>query len=61
MEIKEEYTKDIVENTLADYISQPLKRNRNSTMPKYNRFFPIDDKGFGNERRRHNYHFTVEI
>jgi fibro-slime domain-containing protein len=24
-------------------------------------FFPIDDKGFGNQGRPHNYHFTTEI
>ncbi len=24
-------------------------------------FFPIDDLGFGNEGRRHNYHFTLEL
>jgi fibro-slime domain-containing protein len=24
-------------------------------------FFPIDDQGFGNEGRAHNYHFTTEI
>jgi fibro-slime domain-containing protein len=24
-------------------------------------FFPIDDQGFGNEGREHNYHFTLEL
>ncbi|WP_437964768.1 fibro-slime domain-containing protein [Sorangium sp. So ce260] len=24
-------------------------------------FFPIDEKGFGNERRQHNFHFTFEL
>ncbi|MCG5055582.1 MAG: fibro-slime domain-containing protein [Myxococcales bacterium] len=24
-------------------------------------FFPLDDKGFGNQKRIHNYHFTTEI
>ncbi len=26
-----------------------------------NAFFPIDDRGFGNETRNHNFHFTTEI
>ena len=24
-------------------------------------FFPVDDKGFGNQNRNHNFHFTTEL
>jgi len=35
---------------------------RNGVLTFHSRaFFPLDDKGFGNEGNPHNYHFTTEV
>ncbi|WP_437639849.1 fibro-slime domain-containing protein [Sorangium sp. So ce854] len=58
----DQWFRDVPDVNTAVQISIPLADNGNGTSTYDSPdFFPIDDMGFGNEDRRHNYHFTLEL
>ncbi|XYI01764.1 fibro-slime domain-containing protein [Sorangium sp. So ce1128] len=58
----DQWFRDVAEVNTAIQVSIPLSDNGNGTSTYDNPdFFPIDDMGFGNEGRPHNYHFTLEL
>ncbi|WP_437784977.1 fibro-slime domain-containing protein [Sorangium sp. So ce1097] len=58
----DQWFRDVPDVNTAIQISIPLVDNGNGTSTyDSSDFFPIDDMGFGNEDRRHNYHFTLEL
>ncbi|WP_437296851.1 fibro-slime domain-containing protein [Sorangium sp. So ce426] len=58
----DQWFRDVADVNTAVQISIPLADNGNGTSTYDSTdFFPIDDMGFGNEDRSHNYHFTLEL
>ncbi|WP_437290747.1 fibro-slime domain-containing protein [Sorangium sp. So ce406] len=58
----DQWFRDVPDVNTAIQISISLTDNGNGTSTYDNSdFFPIDDMGFGNEDRSHNYHFTLEL
>ncbi|AUX41947.1 uncharacterized protein SOCE26_033720 [Sorangium cellulosum] len=58
----DQWFRDVPDVNMAVQVSIPLTSNGDGTSTYDNPdFFPIDDQGFGNEERRHNYHFTLEL
>ncbi|KYF67651.1 fibro-slime domain-containing protein [Sorangium cellulosum] len=58
----DQWFRDVPDVNTAIQISISLTDNGNGTSTYDDTdFFPIDDMGFGNEERRHNYHFTLEL
>jgi fibro-slime domain-containing protein len=55
--------RDVPENRRLTTTIQLLPREDEPEIFVYNdrSFFPIDDQGFGNQGRSHNYHFTLEV
>ncbi len=47
-------------NTSLNYSIELTRTNNASVSFLANEFFPIDNEGFGNEDRDHNFHFTME-
>ncbi|WP_437737087.1 fibro-slime domain-containing protein [Sorangium sp. So ce1335] len=58
----DQWFRDVPDVNTAVQISIPLADNGDGTSTyDSSDFFPIDDMGFGNEERLHNYHFTLEL
>ncbi|WP_437941288.1 fibro-slime domain-containing protein [Sorangium sp. So ce341] len=58
----DQWFRDVPDVNTAIQVSIPLVSDGNGTSTYDNpAFFPIDEMGFGNEDRRHNYHFTLEL
>ncbi|WP_438029462.1 fibro-slime domain-containing protein [Sorangium sp. So ce233] len=58
----DQWFRDVPDVNTAIQTSISLVDNGNGTSTYDDSdFFPIDDMGFGNEDRRHNYHFTLEL
>lgn len=58
----DEWYRDVPEKNVSVPFTVPMVKQPNGSYVFDDQdFFPIDDKGFGNQNRAHNFHFTFEL
>lgn len=57
----DEWYRDVVSTNMSFQIELPLTAMGQSWVFESFAFFPLDDKGFGNQGEPHNFHFTTEV